>query len=562
MVVSMLSSNIFYSGYNIFFSILSLFIGTGSVFLLINSRRFRSMLLFQIGGLAMIFLTYITTQDHLLYSLGLNFRFAAFAQIMTAILISVLWINAATDLYSHQLANRETLTIYTTLALTLCFYYSFATYNSAYIAILRQMFPLIGITLLLVVSVLKLWNRPSIGYLLLCVSLIMLGGKLVVSTFFFEYNRLNLNLLNWLWIYVFTVAIIFMRFDLYKEELARCWNSLDKLNLQLMDMIDLSPFPIIIVRKEDKKFLTLNTKATFLFGIGRKESGYRQLGDIMIDAQNNDKFWQNIQDNNTVDNFDVMVCNLISGAPFWMSASAKMLEYNKEEAVYITFQDIIYRKEREANLQNQANKDPLTLVWNRQYFEKIVPKRISECIRNTRNFSLLLLDADKFKKINETYGHKIGDKVLIELAAICRNSLREDDIIARFGGEEFAIFLNDTDTRTAAHVAERLVQNIAQAVIKDDEDSKIKVTVSIGVVSSEKTASFEVLMRQADEALYLAKRSGRNRVAIYDEQEVKKYQRRKSKSEKQRNIHPIFQNEESEEISLLGSYEGKLLEKQ
>lgn len=558
----MLSSNIFYSGYNILFSVLSLFIGIGSVFLIVNSRRFRSMLLFQIGGLAMIFLTYITTQDHLLYSLGLNFRFAAFAQIMTAILISVLWINAATDLYSHQLANRETLTIYTTLALTLCFYFSFTTYNPAYIALLRQLFPLIGITLLFVVGLIKLWQRPSVGYLLLCLSLFMLGGKLVVSTFFFEYNRLNLNLFNWLWIYVFTVAIIFMRFDLYREELARCWNSLDKLNLQIMNMIDLSPFPIVIARAGDRKLLTLNAKAALLFGIGRKEIGYRQLGDIMIDAQNTEKFRQAVEKSGSVDNFDVMVCNLISAAPFWMSASAKLLEYNNEQAIYITFQDIIYRKEREANLQNQANKDPLTLAWNRHYFEKIVPQRIAECIRNTRNFSLLLLDADKFKKINENYGHKIGDKVLIALAEICRNSLREDDIIARFGGEEFAIFLNDTDTKAAEHVAARLVQNVAQTEFKGDDDAIIKMTVSIGVVSSEKTASFEVLMRQADEALYLAKRGGRNRVAIYDEQEVKKYQRRKGKSAKLRDIHPIFQNEDSEEISLLGNYESKLLEKQ
>lgn len=558
----MLSSNIFYSGYNIFFSIMSLFIGIGSVFLIANSNRFRSMLLFQIGGLAMIFLTYITTQDHLLYSLGLNFRFAAFAQIMTSILISVLWINAATDLYSHRLANRETLTIYTTLALTLCFYYSFAGYNSAYITLLRQLFPLIGISLLFVVSVLKLSQRPSVGSSLLCFALLMLGGKLVVSAFFFEYNRLNLNLFNWLWIYVFTVSIIFMRFDLYKEELARCWNSLDKLNLQIMNMIDLSPFPIVIARLSDRKLITLNAKASLLFGIGHKEIGYRQLSDIMIDAQNNEKFQQTIQENGSVDNFDVMVCNLISTSPFWMSASAKILEYNNETAVFITFQDIIYRKEREANLQNQANKDPLTLAWNRHYFEKIVPQRISECIRNTRNFSLLLLDADKFKKINETYGHKIGDKVLIGLAEICRSSLREDDIIARFGGEKFAIFLNDTNSKAAAHIAERLVQNTAQTEFKGDDDALIKVTVSAGVVSSEKTASFEVLMRQADEALYLAKRGGRNRIALYDEQEVKKYKRRKTKTTKQRDIHPIFQNEDNEEISLLGNYESKMLEKQ
>lgn len=556
----MLSTNIFYSGYNFLFSVLSLFIGIGSVFLVRESRNFRSMLLFQLGGMAMILLTYITTQDHILYTMGLNYKFAAFAQILTAILISVLWINAATDLYYHQLAHRETLTVYTTLAVTLCLYYSFAAHNSAFVAILRQMFPLIGLCLLFLVSLLKLWRRPTVGYFLLSLSLLMLGGKMIVSAFFYQYNWLNLNLFNWLWIYIFAISVIFMRFDMYKEDLQRCWNSLDKLNLQIMNMIDSSPFPIVIVRKSDRKFLVLNDKAAVLFGLSKKALGYHQLSDLMIDAQNYEKFWISLSDKGEIGDFDVMICNLISASPFWMSASAKEIEYNNEDAVYITFQDIIYRKEREANLQNQANKDPLTLVWNRHYFEKVVPERIADCIQNVRNFSLLLIDADKFKKVNDTYGHKTGDKVLMELAEICRSSLREDDIVARFGGEEFIIFLNDTDTRSAQHVAERLRQNIAQTEIKSEEGETIKVTVSIGVVSSEKTASLELLLRQVDDAMYLAKHGGRNQVAVYDEQQVKSAKIRKNSTAKRRNIHPVFQNEESEEISLLGSYDGKFMQ--
>ncbi len=556
----MLSTNIFYSGYNVLFSVLSLFIGIGSVFLIRQSRNFRGMFMFQLGGLAMILLTYITTQDHILYTIGLNYKFAAFTQIMTAILISVLWINAATDLYYHQLANRETLTIYTTLAVTLCLYFSFAVYNREIIAILRQMFPLIGICLLFLVSLLKLFRRPSVGCLLLSLALFMLGGKMVVSAFFYQYNWLNLNIFNWLWIYIFACSVIFLRFDMYKEELQRCWNCLDKLNLQISNMIDSSPFPIVIVRKSDERFLTLNDKAAVLFSLSRKELGYHHLPDLLIDSQNHDKFCQALNIKGSVADFDVMVCNLISASPFWMSASAKIIEHNNEKAYYITFQDIIYRKEREDNLQNQANKDPLTLVWNRHYFEKVVPERIAECIQSTRNFSLLLIDADRFKKVNDTYGHKIGDKVLIELAEICRNSLREDDIVARFGGEEFVIFLNDTDTRSAQHVAERLRQNIEQAEIKTDEGETISVTVSIGVVSSEKTASLELLLRQVDDAMYLAKRSGRNRVAVFDEQQSKNIKGRKRTPSKRRNIHPVFQNEENEEISLIGNYDSKIIQ--
>lgn len=558
----MLSSNIFYSGYNVFFSILSLFIGISSVFLIYDSRNFRSMLLFQLGGLAMILLTYITTQDHFLYAMGLDFRFVAFAQIITAILISILWIIAATDLYNHQLPNREILTIYTTLAISICFYCSFSDYNITYISILRQMFPLFSIGLLFIVSLLKLFRRPTIGYMLFSIALMMLGGKLVISTFFYEYNWLNLNLFHWLWIYIFAVSVVFMRFDISKKELERSWNDLDRLNLQIMKMIETSPFPVLIVRRSDRKFLIMNDKAAALFGFSLKEIRYHKLDDIMIDKHNSDKFWALFEQENKIDNFDIMVCNLISMSPFWLSVSAQMIEYNNESAIYLTFQDIAYRKEREANLQNQANKDPLTRVWNRHYFEKVVPERILECIQNGSEFSLLLLDADKFKKINDVYGHKTGDKVLAEMAEICRCSLREDDIVARFGGEEFVIFLNDADLRAAEHVAERLRQNISNAFVKNEEDITIKFTVSIGVVSSEKTASFEVLLRQVEEAMYLAKRSGRNMVKVYDEQQTKKYQKRYNKALDKRNIHPVFANEENEEISLLGNFDNKFLQEQ
>ena len=96
-------------------------------------------------------------------------------------------------------------------------------------------------------------------------------------------------------------------------------------------------------------------------------------------------------------------------------------------------------------------------------------------------------------------------------------------------------------------------QSIEAASVKNDEDDIITFTVSIGAVSSEETTSLEVLLRQVDDAMYLAKRKGRNQVAIYDEQLVKSYQNKKSKSSK-RNVHPVFQNEESEEISLLDTY--------
>ena len=198
------------------------------------------------------------------------------------------------------------------------------------------------------------------------------------------------------------------------------------------------------------------------------------------------------------------------------------------------------------------------MAWNRRYFEKLVPERIKEAIKKQQNFSLLMIDADKFKNVNDTYGHKTGDKVLTELVACCQNDLREDDIVCRFGGEEFVIYLDNTNTHSAQIVAERLRRSLADLEIESENSEKFHFTVSIGVVSSEKTASLDVLLRQVDDAMYLAKNNGRNRVEIYDEEKVKQIMKKKT-TDQNRNVHPIFQNEEAEEISLLDNYENKIL---
>lgn len=537
------------------FSVLSLFIGIGAIFLVKDSKVFRSLLLFQLGSLMLILLTYLTVHDHVLYKIGLNYNFVTFVQVLISLIISVLWINSATDFYGNKLANRETLTFYMSLGLTLCVYYSFFGYRDGYANMLRSAFSIVGIILLFCACAAKLWKNFSSGNCLFCVSLFMLGGKLIVSAFFYHYNWLNLNIFNWLWIYVFTAAVIFMRFNMYKDDLQKSWNSIDKLNLQLMNMIDASPDPIILFRRDNNKLFTLNGKAAILLGISKKEIGYHGFEDFFVDESNRKQFLLNLEQNGEVKDFDLMICNIISGSPFWISASAKYLEYNNTESVYIVLQDIALRKEREVSLHNIADRDQLTSIWNIRYFEKVAATRAQDCIRNGQNFSLLLIDADRFKKINEKYGHRQGDKILIKIAEICRNSVREDDIVARYGGEEFIIFLNNTNTHSATRVAERLRQSIEDDFVKSD-DEIIKFTASVGVVSSEKTASIELLLRQVDDAMYQAKRGGRNRVAVYNEQEVKSSTAKKRKSP-QRNIHPVFQNEESEEISLLDSYENR-----
>ncbi|MEE6206698.1 MAG: diguanylate cyclase [Alphaproteobacteria bacterium] len=554
----MLSANIFYSGYNILFGILSLFLGIGSVFLLKNHKYFNGLFQFQIGGLMILLLTYLSTHEHALYKIGLNYNFVSFVLMLIAMLTSLLWINAASELYNNTSANKETLTFYISLGLTSCVYYSFIDYGSGRGYHLSAVFTLVGISLLFLSTVLHFRQNRTTGNFLLILSVFMLFGKLIISAYFFKYNWLNLNLFTWLWIYIFAIAVVFIRFNIYQSELQKSWNIIDKLNMQISNMIDLSPFPIIISRITDNRLVLINDKAGYMFGLTKKDLNYHKLNDFFVDENNRKQFFEMLEKKHEVEDFDLMVCNLVTASPFWLSVSAKPVEYNNEMTLYMAFQDITLRKERENKIQNQADKDPLTMTWNRRYFEKVVPDSIKNCIKKHQNFSLLLLDADKFKNINDTYGHKNGDKVLIQLADLCRHSLREEDVVARFGGEEFVIFLNNTDTQTASIVAERLRTTIENSGVTDDDGNIIRFTVSIGVVSSEKTASLEVLLRQVDDAMYLAKHNGRNQIAVYNEEAVKNMTK-KHKQNHRNDVHPVFQNEENEEFSLLDSYENKIL---
>ncbi|MBU0665566.1 MAG: bacteriohemerythrin [Proteobacteria bacterium] len=179
--------------------------------------------------------------------------------------------------------------------------------------------------------------------------------------------------------------------------------------------------------------------------------------------------------------------------------------------------DITDRKILEHELQRQAQFDYLTGLANRRYFIERGEEEIVRTSRYGRPMSLLMLDIDRFKEINDTHGHHAGDITLQMFAAHCQETLREIDIIGRVGGEEFAVILPETDGEVAYEVAERLCQSIANQTMTTETGAFIGLTVSIGlttlVVGGE--AYLDTLLRQADEALYKAKALGRNRVCTF-----------------------------------------------
>lgn len=174
------------------------------------------------------------------------------------------------------------------------------------------------------------------------------------------------------------------------------------------------------------------------------------------------------------------------------------------------------RRRLQADLERQARTDFLTGANNRRHFLELAEAEINRAARYGSALTVLMIDVDFFKDVNDNYGHAAGDLVLCRLTDICRAGLRETDPIGRLGGEEFAVLLPETDLDGGYDVAERLRTKIAATSVAQPEGPALHFTVSIGIATfKDQNASLDALLRAADDALYVAKRGGRNRVCTH-----------------------------------------------
>lgn len=162
-------------------------------------------------------------------------------------------------------------------------------------------------------------------------------------------------------------------------------------------------------------------------------------------------------------------------------------------------------------ITNQAIRDFLTGLYNRRYFFKEVSKYFNDAIENGESFSIAMVDIDHFKKINDTYGHDTGDKVIVKLADLLRSETSKDDIVARFGGEEFCILLKDISSEKAIDSMERIREKVENSVMFSDKDEEIRYTISIGLATTYEN-TLDDTVNEADMHLYSAKEGGRNQV--------------------------------------------------
>lgn len=176
--------------------------------------------------------------------------------------------------------------------------------------------------------------------------------------------------------------------------------------------------------------------------------------------------------------------------------------------------EIQQRLKLEATLKELAATDPLTGLYNRREYEMLFTHEIERAKRTNTVLSICIVDLDHFKKVNDTFGHGVGDEVLRRIAKLCRENLRTIDIIGRLGGEEFVMLLPDTNIENAAAIGNRLLETLADAHF-DTGTTAIKITATIGISQLlPNDPDFNAVIQRADAALYRGKAAGRNRVEV------------------------------------------------
>ncbi len=179
------------------------------------------------------------------------------------------------------------------------------------------------------------------------------------------------------------------------------------------------------------------------------------------------------------------------------------------------FASIVRCMENSEHYINLAFSDDLTCLFNFRFLRRYLPAQIRKCRKRSRSLSVLFIDIDNFKIINDTYGHLAGSAVLCELGSIIKAVVRDADAIIRYGGDEFVVVLPELDLDDAALIGERLRDHVAGAHFRGEASREIRLTISIGAAAFPNHAkSADALLKRADEAMYAAKAAGKNNIKI------------------------------------------------
>lgn len=299
-------------------------------------------------------------------------------------------------------------------------------------------------------------------------------------------------------------------------------------------MADAAPFPLIMSRMLDGALIYANSRAEDLFKVTSVQVGSIKVQDFHVDKDDVHFIRTKLKSNDILQDYEVRLRDA-NGRLFWALLSSSVVQANEKAYVITGVNDITERKHLEKNLRDanealqkhvhevetvqhglreQALRDPLTGLFNRRYLDQTLPGVLAHMMALHRDVAVLMVDADHFKSINDTYGHKCGDNVLTELGAYLSHHFRSGDIVCRYGGEEFFILLPGASLETAYQKAQVMCAEIREMIIQTMGHS-LRVSVSVGVALCPMHGEDpESVVHAADAALYMAKSLGRDQVCV------------------------------------------------
>lgn len=311
-------------------------------------------------------------------------------------------------------------------------------------------------------------------------------------------------------------------FDL-KEQLKTATDALVDLENKIKSLTNALPDPIFIINEQGFYLEVLGGEEKSLYHDGKFLKG-KYLHDI-LPKDLTDTFLSAIHESIQTKSLKTIEYQLSPDDVFgtqtdgpedkqWFEGRIYPIQeiLNSTPAVIWLAINITKRKQLEDKLKELSYTDSLTGVFNRRYFLHMFEKGFAAARRYRNNLSLLMIDIDHFKQVNDTYGHEVGDMALKACADACSSKLREVDLFARFGGEEFVVLLPNTPLSGAITMAERIRKAVNKIKLTVG-GNKIQFSISVGVTSALATdTNIEDVIRRSDTALYEAKKGGRNRV--------------------------------------------------
>ena len=274
-----------------------------------------------------------------------------------------------------------------------------------------------------------------------------------------------------------------------------------------------------MVVNKDRVIVRVNRKFTELFGYTSEEILGKQTAILTPSLEKFEEYKQYfVQTKDGIIKSEELEYKKKDGTLFWVKLEGNPIHKNAEEVLILwSFIDITKEVYYRNELKRLASIDPLTSLYNRRYFGELAKTVMTLAKRSNLAFSIIMIDIDKFKNINDTYGHKVGDEVIVALAKTLKKNVRKSDIVSRWGGEEFVILLPQTDLEGAINIAEKLRKNVQNLSIEITDYETIAFTASFGVATADLLSDLDVetVINKADKALYLAKEHGRNRVEFF-----------------------------------------------